>query len=155
MIENYEKYLVFLNNKLTGFFDKQKPYIKCQKGCAKCCKNAEFPYSFMEFKYLLTGFMDLDKQIQDIVEENIKNTVEQKESFTGKTFFYDCPFLINDACCVYDYRGIVCRTFGLMAINKDKNGNTKAPFCIHEGLNYSMVFDEKINTKLKYKRRIA
>ena len=59
-MENYLKYLEFIDSKLHKFFERQKDYIFCKKGCAKCCKNAEFPYSLIELKYLLTGFLKTD-----------------------------------------------------------------------------------------------
>ena len=51
--ENYEKYLKFVQEKLNKFFEAQSPYISCKKGCAFCCKNAQFPYSELEFNYLV------------------------------------------------------------------------------------------------------
>ena len=151
MFENYERYLGLINNKLLKFFEEQKPYIKCQKGCAKCCKNAEFPYSKMEFKYLLSGFLTLNKETQDIIENKIKETVDKKKKFQGDKFLYDCPFLINDVCSVYDYRGIICRAFGL--IESVKDGNSKIPFCAYIGLNYSNVLDkdENLISEIKFK----
>ncbi len=151
MFENYEKYLAFLNQRLEGFFKKQEPYIKCQKGCAKCCKNAEFPYSKMEFKYLLSGFLTLDKEVQDKIENQIKEVVDKKQGFKGDKFLYDCPFLVDDLCSVYEYRGIVCRAFGL--IESVKDGKSKIPFCAYQGLNYSNVLDteKKMITNEKFK----
>ncbi len=151
MFKNYEKYLAFLNSKLASFFERQKPYIKCHKGCAKCCKNAEFPYSKTEFKYLLSGFLTLDKEVQDKIENNIKEIVDRKKEFKGDKFLYNCPFLIDDICSVYEYRGVVCRAFGL--IESVKNGNSKIPFCAFEGLNYSNVIDveKKMITDEKFK----
>ena len=151
MFENYEKYLAFINGKLESFFERQKPYIKCHKGCAKCCKNAEFPYSKTEFKYLLSGFLTLDKEIQDKIEIKIKETAEKKKKFKGDKFLYDCPFLINDVCSVYAYRGVVCRAFGLL--ESRENDNSKIPFCAYEGLKYSNVLDveKKMITDEKFK----
>ena len=78
MLENYLTYLVFLNTKLTKFFASQKQFIFCQKGCARCCKNAEFPYSQIELKYLLYGYLKLDKETRNKIEENIKQIVDEK-----------------------------------------------------------------------------
>ena len=141
MLENYLTYLVFLNNKLTKFFESQKQFIFCQKGCAKCCKNAEFPYSQIELKYLLYGFLRLDKKTQNKIEENIKRIVEEKSKYKGDAFRYTCPFLIDDVCSVYDYRGIVCRTFGLLT--KGVDDRVKVPFCCYQGLNYSNILNKK------------
>ena len=139
MIQNYITYLKYLNNKLNNFFESQRPYIFCKKGCAKCCKNAQFPYSFLEFQYLMTGYLKLDKSIRDIISDRVDNIKLEKEKFTGDLFRYDCPFLINDECSIYEYRGIVCRTFGLMENAKDNV--IKAPFCCYQGLNYSNVME--------------
>ena len=158
MLCNYAVYLEFLNEKLKKFFESQKPYIFCQKGCAKCCKNSQFPYSAIEFRYLLNGALTLDKRIQEKIEANIKELLEKKKKFRGKKFLYDCPFLIDDACCVYPYRGVICRTFGLMT--NTVNQKIKAPFCAFKGLNYSNVLNlrkktisvrkfKKLNTKLE------
>ena len=158
MLCNYAVYLEFLNEKLKKFFESQKPYIFCRKGCAKCCKNSQFPYSAIEFRYLLNGALTLDKRIQEKIEANIKALLEKKKNFRGKKFLYDCPFLIDDVCSVYPYRGVICRTFGLMT--NTVNQKIKAPFCAFKGLNYSNVLNlrkktisvrkfKKLNTKLE------
>ena len=150
MFENYEKFLVFLNKKLEKFFSDQSPYIYCKKGCSKCCQNAEFPYSQLEASYLAEGFKKLDFQIQAKINNNIEQIKKEKAAFSGAKFLYTCPFLIDNTCCVYDYRGIVCRTFGLIANSNSENA--KLPFCYRDGLNYSNVVDLEKNqiTQEKY-----
>lgn len=144
MFENYLLYLKFLNEKLTKFFERQKPYIFCKKGCAKCCKNAEFPYSFLEVRYLFYGASKLPFDIQSEINEKAMNILKKREEFKNTApddkFLYDCPFLKDDVCSVYEYRGVVCRTFGLPESTKEA-GRTKVPFCAFEGLNYSNVVD--------------
>ncbi len=139
MLQNYQSYLSFLDSRLSSFFEDQKPYIFCKKGCAKCCKNAQFPYSVPEVKYLLNGLSTLDESVQNKVENNLKKTLEAKNKFKGKKFLHDCPFLIDYACCVYDYRGVFCRAFGLMTIVEENK--VKTPFCCFKGLNYSNVMN--------------
>ena len=140
MLENYITYLKFIDEKLTRFFNSQKPYIYCKKGCSKCCKNAQFPYSQIEMQYLLTGIINLDDYQQEIISQNVQKILEQKSQFEGEKFKYDCPLLINNECSVYEYRGIVCRTFGLMCVGKD--GKIQVPFCCYDGFNYSNVVDD-------------
>ena len=135
---NYMLYLRFLNSKLSGFFDKQKPFIFCKEGCAKCCKNAEFPYSYIEHQYLMAGYAFLDEDTQEMIFNKINKILSDKRNYKGEGFKYDCPFLINDRCSVYNYRGIVCRSFGLLYT---KNDRVKVPFCCFEGLNYSNVMN--------------
>lgn len=143
MFESYEKYLVFLQEKISNFFEKQKEYIVCKNGCAKCCKNAQFPYSELEFKYLLSGFLTLDNKTKEIIENNIEKIKKAQKTSTQEKFLYDCPFLINNSCSLYDYRGVTCRTFGLITSAENENEKIKMPFCCFEGLNYSQVYDKK------------
>lgn len=144
MLENYITYLNFLSQKFDKFFESQKPYICCKKGCGKCCQNAQFPYSQIEFEYLMRGTLYLDIKTKEAIVNNIKTTLEAKKIFEGKKFLYDCPFLIDNVCAVYDYRGIVCRSFGLPTVGE--NGKIKAPFCCFQGLNYSNVLEDGGNT---------
>lgn len=139
MFTNYERYLKFIGSKIDKFFERQKPFIFCKKGCAKCCKGAEYPFSLIELKYLLAGFLQLDKETQNIIEENLNRIKKEKEEFKGEKFRYDCPFLINDVCSVYEHRGVICRSFGLLSNGTD--GRVKVPFCCYEGYNYSNVID--------------
>ena len=139
MKENYITYLKFLDEKLTRFFELQKEYICCHKGCSLCCQNAEFPYSKLEVQYLAAGFFTLGSSTQELIEKKVYSLKELKKKFQGERFLYECPFLINNMCSVYEYRGIVCRTFGLLALSGDKK--VKTPFCCFKGLNYSKVFD--------------
>ena len=144
MLENYVTYLNFLSGKFEKFFEKQKPFIFCKKGCGKCCKNAEFPYTQIEAEYLMLGVWQLDNDTKKIIANNVQKIKQQKAEFKGEVFKYDCPFLINDVCVVYNFRGIVCRSFGLMTVGK--NDKIKVPFCYKEGLNYSNVMvDKKIS----------
>ncbi len=142
MIENYKKYLNMVTEKINGFFEKQKPYIFCHKGCAKCCKNAQFPFTEIEFRYLMNGYNKLSQETKSVILKNIKNTIQDKKSSNKKPYTYNCPFLINDSCSVYEYRGIICRTFGLLTLGKEDK-DTQIPFCALEGLNYSNVYEKE------------
>lgn len=148
---NYENYLAFVQEKLNKFFKAQSPFIACKEGCAHCCKNAQFPYSQMEFNYLIYGSLSIDKEIQSQIEKNIEKVLKDKKEFQGEKFRYDCPFLINNSCSVYQHRGLICRAFGLLEIcHQDK---LKIPFCHELGLNYANVVDndKKIISEEKYK----
>ncbi len=144
MFENYLKYLDFLNTKISKFFNEQSPYIFCKKGCSYCCQHAEFPYSKIEAEYLKSGLRTIDKEIYNTVKSNIHAVLSEKETNKADKFLYTCPFLINNICSIYTYRGIICRTFGLLSIAA--NGNVKVPFCSSLGLNYSNILDKNTNT---------
>ena len=68
------------------------------------------------------------------------------ETNPDEKFRYDCPFLVNNSCSVYAFRGLICRCFGLMTFQSDKNTNLQAPFCAYQGLNYSNVLDTETHS---------
>lgn len=141
MLNNYIKYLEVLNSKLNKFFEQQKPYICCQKGCAKCCQTGEYPFSEVEFRLLQLGVAKLSPELQKKIFDKIPQIKAAKAQSNEKVFTYECPFLINNECSVYLYRGIICRTFGLMSVGA--GSRPKIPFCAHEGLNYSNVLNKE------------
>ena len=154
---NFINYLNFIQEKLDRFFEAQSPFIFCSKGCGRCCKNQIFPYSQIEIQNLIVGASKLDSATQKTIENNIDTVLHNKQKFDKnkkikKRFFYDCPFLINNVCSIYEYRGIVCRAFGLMT--KYEDDATGVPFCCFDGLNYSNVINlktKKLSTR-KYKK---
>lgn len=135
MNEEYKLFLINLDNKLEKYFERDKKKIQCAKGCSACCQNADFPLSLTEMKYLMQGFLGLDKSAHDKVRDNIKNVIE-----SGKKY-YTCPFLIDDLCSVYEYRPIICRVHGLAYLRTD--GIVNLPECSNSGKNYSENFDGK------------
>lgn len=152
-LKNYLIYLNFIQQKLDKYFEAQKPFIFCKKGCGKCCKKQQFPYTQIEMQYLITGVLTLSPDIRDKVEENLNKVIEEHKIHIKKKrkskFVYDCPFLIDNVCCVYEYRGLICRSFGLMI--KPKEGKISVPFCFFDGLNYSNVMNKR--TKMISERK--
>lgn len=146
MLDLYEKYLKLVESKLLNkYFSQQKDYIFCKEGCDFCCKNGEYPFSDLEFKYLMLGFEFLDENTKSIIRSNVSNLKEQKKQSTQKPFVYECPFLINKRCSVYNHRGLICRTHGLLFFSIDDDGKVKnkMPYCVNLGLNYSNVYDKE------------
>lgn len=144
MIEKYEKYLELIGSLLQKYFEAQKDYINCKPGCSFCCEDGQYPLSELEFKYAMTGYNALDEHKKAIINDKIKGIKKAKEEYSGEEFMHECPFLIDKKCSIYNYRGIVCRTHGLMYFIKDKNEKTrnKGPNCVNFGLNYSNVYDK-------------
>ncbi len=147
----YIAYLNYLDEKLTRYFQAQAPYICCKKGCSKCCRYGDYPYTQIEVEYLLSGFEKLPEESKYLIIDKIKALKQEKLKRQGENFQFECPFLINGECSVYEYRGVICRTFGLISYRQ--TGNSKVPFCAFEGLNYSTVVDEerKIISDEKFK----
>lgn len=145
----FKQYLNTIDQVLEGYFEDQKEYIFCQKGCGHCCKNGQYPYSDLEAKFLLLGFFRIPMKEQQEVIKRIKALKEEYKNIENKKeFSYRCPFLDeNNLCTVYDYRGLICRTFGLLTIHP--SGKCSIPFCHSLGLNYSNVYDEE-NKRIDY-----
>lgn len=140
MLNRYEKFLKDLDKKLDKHFKTQKDYIHCKKGCNECCEIGEYPFSRLEAEYIMKGFLTLQPEKQRIVKQNIKAILQDRESCSGR-FTYRCPFLIDSECSVYDYRGIVCRTFGLAYVSNNK---VYLPECVNYGLNYSSIYSKEL-----------
>lgn len=145
MLENYKSFLKDFDELLEYISEGQKKYLKCNKGCSKCCKKGDYPFSQLEFTYLTEGFINLPQNTKVLVQQNIRNLILDKKENKEKIFEHQCPFLINNECCVYDYRGIICRTFGICYYD-DTKGYVRLPDCVNEGLNYSQYYDKKTKT---------
>ena len=139
-----------IQRKDDGFFEEQKEYIACKNGCSKCCQNAEFPFTEIEFRLLAQGLFRQTPDVQQQIMNNVEKIIQAKNNFKkdhpDEKFRYDCPCLIDNSCTLYDYRGLVCRTFGLMAFKDGSDEKSKIPFCAFEGLNYSKVLDKETKT---------
>ncbi len=143
MYKNYKKFLDDLDKQLSEFFESQKEYIYCKKGCSLCCEKGNYPFSQLEFWYLTQGFLSLSENTKILVQQNIRRIILDKKEYKGKERFeHVCPFLINNECCVYPYRGIICRTFGLCYYD-DKRDYVRLPGCVHYGLNYSKNYNNE------------
>ena len=152
-IQKYELYLTMLTQQLGAFFEEQAPYIHCKEGCSHCCEKGEYPFSEIEFAYLMIGVRFLPPQIVALIEQNIERIKKDKEHhISDKPFMHACPFLINKRCSLYNFRGIICRSHGLAFFSK--TNKLLVPACVDLGLNYSSVFDYETKTisNEKYKQ---
>ena len=136
MLQRYEKFLEKLDKRLEKYFEEQCEFIKCKSGCSACCEVGEYPFSRLEIEYLMSGFVNLPFGIKHKIKEDIKHLKQENPKL------YRCPFLINNMCGLYKYRGIVCRTHGLAWYDESEN-RIRLPYCVNIGLNYSKVFDRE------------
>ena len=141
MLNRFIQYLDALDIKLQKMFSHQATFIKCKIGCSKCCENGNYPMSELEYANLLDYYNLLSGKLKNVIDENIKNLLE-----TNKGENYVCPFLIKGICSVYTARPLICRTFGLLSYNKEKEKNI--PFCVDLGLNYAEVYDNKTSKSI-------
>lgn len=136
MLKRYEKFLEKFDRRIERYFEEQCEFIKCKQGCSFCCEVGEYPFSRLEAEYLMSGFIKLDKYIQDKIKQEIKLIKTESPKL------YKCPFLIDGKCAAYKYRGIICRIHGLAWYDYDDE-KIKLPYCVNIGLNYSKVFNRE------------
>lgn len=141
LLKRYQIFLHTLNKELQKMFENQSEFIKCKEGCSYCCERGEYPFSELEFQYLMEGYNQLPSETQEIIIENIKKINSEKAQNTEDVFMHECPFLINHRCALYNNRGIICRTFGLLCEHEDEH--LTIPFCHEIGLNYDNVYDKE------------
>ena len=142
--KRYEIFIRLFNTQLLKMFENQQEFIKCEKGCSHCCEHGEYPFSRLEAEYLIYGYKKLPEEVKAKIKSNIKKLDKEKIKSDKQPFMYKCPMLIDNICSVYENRGIICRTFGLLC-EKDDDKYT-LPFCHELGLNYSNVYDEESGT---------
>jgi Fe-S-cluster containining protein len=141
MLNRYERFLKEFDKKLRKYFTEQSEYICCKEGCSGCCEVGDYPFTQLEMMYLMEGFKNLPTEIKIQVKSNLDKI---KQNRFSTHLFYKCPFLINNRCSVYKYRGITCRTFGLAYLINKKT--VKTPECVNEGLCYSKVYENGVLT---------
>lgn len=143
-LSKYKSYLNTIQPLLDKYFEEQKDYVFCKRGCSYCCEKGVYPYSEIEFQYLYLGYLNLSKEEKI---EIAKRTAKLKEDYlnskiSGEKFIHRCPFLReNGECSVYDFRGLICRTFGILHI--DKENHVTMPFCQELGLNFSNIYNKE------------
>lgn len=151
MLYKYSKFLENLDFILSDYFKQQDNYIFCKAGCCDCCKLGQYPMSAIEFDYVEKALVSLPKNTKNIVTKRINKLKKEYEKHINKNksknFEHACPFLVNNLCCIYENRPIICRTFGLIKSAKMQDGTVVAllPECINQGLNYSNVFNFETN----------
>jgi hypothetical protein len=71
-LDKFKRYIKTIQYYLDQYFEDQKEYICCHRGCSHCCEKGSYPYSKMEFEYLLIGFFKLDLKEQQGVIKRIQ-----------------------------------------------------------------------------------
>lgn len=148
MTKKYEQYLDKISQYLEKYFEEQKPYIFCKEGCSLCCETGIYPFSKTEFEYAMLGYEALSTEKKEKIQKAVKKIKEAKKRSEEAKFLYECPFLIDKKCSIYNHRGLLCRSYGLIYFTENQTGvrSQNLPYCISKGLNYSNVYDEKTGT---------
>lgn len=92
----FERYLSLraeVDSLCKDLTEAHSDHLSCKKGCSSCCMDfSVFPLEFFAINHFL------NRKTPDIARP------ESEEA---------CPFLVKDACTIYDHRPIICRTQGL------------------------------------------
>ena len=127
-IDNFESvssYLAFLNKikELTDNIRSEYPdEINCIEGCCDCCNNVFIiNISIIEGFYLQNGFKQLDNEKQAYIKDKILKIKKHIEQNPDNKERLECPLLIENRCALYNYRPVICRTFGYPMI-EEKSG---------------------------------
>ena len=139
LLAKYTYYIEAIQKEISRIFESQKEYICCAEGCSYCCESGMYPFSQLEFEYIKLAFDNLEENVKQVVVDNLRELEKEYIKNNKEHFMHKCPFLINGSCSVYNNRGIICRTFGVLTENSD--GNLTLPSCMKKGLNYSKVYD--------------
>jgi len=148
-LEKYIAYTELLKQKLDLYFSDQKEFLKCKAGCDLCCRNSYYPISELEYKLMKLGIEKLfsEEQKQALNNKAIELLKERRAFLKTNPdimqFKYDCPFLINGACGIYNYRALLCRSHGLIFKDFENPNKMNAPHCMTLGLNYADVYDKE------------
>jgi len=148
-LKKYSEFVKLLTKNLDGFFENQKEFVKCQKGCSLCCQAGYYPITNLEYEFLKIGFNTLEKDMQDIIRQRVFAISKESKNFiqngnNQNNFSYECPLLFNNLCSLYEYRPLICRIHGLITFSLKGGKNYNLPGCLEDGLNYSNVWDNEI-----------
>ena len=154
MLKDYILFLEKLDKELKEYFNDQKDFVFCKSGCSNCCKESYYPVSALEYEYIKLGLSRLDKDKQILVLNKAFNIFIKRFEFIkingeNALFNYECPFLKDKNCIIYEYRPILCRTYGLMTIDNRDQNKFNFPNCVNYGLNYANVMENNFVSQQK------
>ena len=87
------------------------PIATCKGvGCSYCCTNSEISVSLLEAQYICESvpWVTMREPLPTLANSLLVKIAQGKKS-TKK--LGDCPFLLNGACSVYQYRPLACRAY--------------------------------------------
>jgi len=122
-----------LNEAVLSNLDRSGIGVSCHKGCSYCCYYimAVSPTEAFYLRNVIAGMPASRREsVLGLILKTVRQTVKEKTPFNNfedwrKTVIRDsmleefsdwyrnlnlaCPFLINDCCCIYRQRPLVCR----------------------------------------------
>lgn len=129
-----------LDKEISAFKIHKK--VACHEGCSHCCKNLTLNINIIEIPPIVDELNNLQDSHKQTIYQNIQNLDKKYNPSLPQVF--DCPFLINNTCSVYNGRPIICRSMFSSDESSCKN---------HTGLNeiifpISQITDKKYNATI-------
>ena len=106
-LAQYKQYLNSIQSLLDSYFEHQSDYICCKKGCAHCCEKGVYPYSELEFNYLMLGVLNLPDNKKIEIAKRVDDLKNKYKNFKGNEFTHRCPFLDEDKTCTVYYKSMI------------------------------------------------
>lgn len=158
-----------LDKEILSFLEKQKEVGNipvCEKNCNHCCKKVPLIASKIEIQQISKKLNTLNKMLQKEIKTNIQKldkkyktnehgklikNVQDLEKSEFLKMSYQCPFLMGNACAIYDVRPRLCRTY--FSSNKEicqtlgGTGDIQMPFSEELELYYKNEYPENYMEK--------
>ncbi len=96
----------------------------CRAGCSSCC-NHDLSVFEVEADSVRAAVLRLPGETLDRVTRQAREVQDRKARGESPA----CPLLVDDRCCIYDSRPIICRTQGLPLLYAADDGNQEVDFC--------------------------
>jgi Fe-S-cluster containining protein len=125
---NYRNLLTRVDRRLESIQRRYPGHIACHRGCDCGCRNLSvFPIEALS----------LVKAIQDLSEERGAK-IRQRAAAAS---FWDCPLLEDQACSMYAFRPVICRTHGFPLLTYYK-GQPSIGYCRNNFKDMSSIPDD-------------
>lgn len=123
IFRKYHK-LIEKTDQLAGSLEKMhREHMQCRLGCSYCCMDySVFP---VEYYAILDNLRNIDVGINPEAKDD------------------ECQFLVNDACSIYGFRPMICRTHGLPLLYMNDAGDWELSAC---ELNFT-TFEEDFHSR--------
>lgn len=126
----YRDLLTTVDRLLDRIRSRYPEQITCHKGCGCGCRNLSvFP---IEALSLASAVRDQSAGAADVVRKRAANAS-----------FWDCPLLEDQACSLYAFRPLICRTHGF-PLQTVYNQQSSIGHCRHNFKNISPIPDDAV-----------
>jgi uncharacterized protein len=135
IFERYQKFLDKTTKLATSLERQHDQHMQCRLGCSFCCMDYSlFP---VEYYSMLRNLKETEVRINENAAEN------------------ECVFLVNNACMIYAFRPMICRTHGLPLLYTNDEGEWELSACELNFIHFEEEFhsdntfpQDRFNSKL-------